>query len=102
MNAAVSHFTGIELLYLALYDLQVEDDYRQEYNARERELRKQRQKHGNTERCARWKETHPEEYKAYQQGYQRRYRQEHRDEINRRQRERRRQRRYKQHGQKTN
>lgn len=85
-NAGVSHFTGVELLYLALYDLQVEDDYKAEHAKQERELYKQRPKRGNAARCAKWQYTHPEEYKEYQ----RRYRQEHRDEINRRQRERRR------------
>ena len=83
MNAAISHFTGIELLHLALYDWQVEEDFRLEYNTAERRRAKARAQKPNTKRCIQWRERNPEAYRAYQ----RKYRKEHREELNAKQRE---------------
>lgn len=83
MNAAVSHFDGIELLYLALYDLQVDEQIDAKHAEKQRERYKAQKEKPNTKRCARWRDTHPEEYKAYQ----REYRKTHKERLNAQKRE---------------
>lgn len=67
MNAAVSRFSGAELLYLALYDLQIDDEYLEA----EREYRRQHWK--------KYYQKNKAKILAKQHEYQRRRRQERKD-----------------------
>ncbi|MDO5785683.1 MAG: hypothetical protein Q4P20_11535 [Eubacteriales bacterium] len=52
MNAAISHFTGLELLYLAAFDLQIDAEFEAARKERERKYRKAYyQKHKERERA---------------------------------------------------